>query len=197
MKLTNDHRAQITHRALDAKFKNIDSRLKSIAVVLALDVYNYLYDPDIRAKMNTLPSEFFPQKSVVYVKTLGGMEEAIQLAQSFKISARDNCYWQPCLNFKAELDVTSPTGVVARSMLNELNNRIERYVRSVKEREVEYGNTRRTIKAFLTPINTDKVLADVWPEGIEFYKHLVKAKAAPVPMISTVEVNKVLKGILP
>lgn len=171
--LTNERRDSIIRIAVKSTFTARREALEVENSSLAELAYSHLYPNDIQIKMNALPSEFFNQTSVVYAYRPGDNRDPIALAliSSKKVKALDREYRHPAYY--------PETGSAIASRVIKLKADCDRL-------ESDESTFKSELKRFLAGITTVKKLKEVWPEGQEFYAHLLadqpnKAALAIVP----------------
>jgi hypothetical protein len=158
--LTNERRDSIIRAALKSTFTARKEALKVENNALAELAYSHLYPNDVQLKMAALPAEFFSQTSSIFAYLPGNGRDPVSLVltSSRKISARDKDYRRPAYTMDKDNAITARV-----TKLKDDSNRLEADENSFKSE----------LRRFLAGITTVKKLQAVWPEGEEFYKHLL------------------------
>ena len=110
--------------------------------------------------MAALPAEFFSETSSIYAYLPGSGRDPVSLVltSSRKISARDKDYRRP--TYTVEKD-------------NAITARVTKLKADSDRLEADENSFKSELRRFLAGITTVKKLQAVWPEGEEFYKHLL------------------------
>lgn len=149
MKLTNDMRSKLARNVADEKFKPEIERVEKELGLVATDLYEREYPPNIRKTMADLPHGAFQQQRDVDFK-VNGKRYTIYLPE-------------PRMVFATHLYglhvVDAPAEVLAYAL--RLNMELEALRRRCTDLAV-------TLRHELQSVTTDKKLLELWPESKKF-----------------------------
>jgi hypothetical protein len=157
--LTNERRDSILCNAQDLTFAARREAIKQESNRLAELAYSHLYPADVQAKMNALPVEFFSQTSTIFAYLPGNGDSVnLDLISSRRVGACDREWRRPAYYL-----VTGSAVTECVVKLKADRGQLAQDVNTFKSE----------LRRFLAGITTVKKLKEVWPEGEEFYKHLL------------------------
>ena len=146
MRLTNEMRSKLARNVADEKFKPEIERVERELGLVATDLYEREYPPNIRKKMADLPHGAFQQQRDVDFK-IEGRRHTIYLPESRAVFATHHYGLHV---------VDAPTETIANAL------RLELELEALRRRCTDLACT---LRRELQSVTTDKKLIELWPES--------------------------------
>lgn len=174
-RLTNYDRDGIVNRALVAAFADRRATNSAEENDLGVAVYEKLFSKADRDLALTMPEGWIYRDKCLRV-TFGFQRTVLNLIDGVLVPS-NNMYG--CNN----------QGTIHDQDLCDRFTRLEQEKSKLKE---DYDSAKNKLRALLNSVNTYARLAEVWPEGVEFYKSLEPKEGSKPLAIRTDEINAML-----
>lgn len=173
--LTKDMKTTIVSRAIAHKLGKKIETADAEERALAEEAYNHLFKEKVRDALAVLPAEFKDLGKGMHVN-VGGAKIYLKFS------------WRMPVPFNNRYAQT--VGVI----YGELGNRILNNAALKEDIERERKELDAQLHGFLMSFRSAKILAERWPEGVQFFQDFLDAdrRGQTLPAPATVEINRAL-----
>lgn len=181
-RLTKDLRLSIANAAVDHSFNPKAEALKVAEDALAREAYAFVIsDAEVKAA-EAMPSNWYRRDPCLRFN-VGGYTLRLQLiGDGVPVPYRA----------KGEEYGGYHCGNLGSIPAGDLCDRIREHAQAVEALKAERRTAFRAVFSMLEGVTTLKRLAEVWPDGEQFYKHYSSTPAASLPAVRVDEINAML-----